>query len=113
MNSYELCVLQLFDRLKAERPHVLEDKVHVLEGDVKQPKLGLSDEDIRLLQDKVSFIYHVAANVRFNEPFNDAVLMNVRGTREVANLALDCKHLQVRTCTFYTNLFINSKVTYF
>lgn len=57
--------------------------------------LGLSDTDRQKLVDNVNVIFHVAASVRFDDPLKYAILLNTRGTREVAQLALDTKNLAV------------------
>lgn len=58
-------------------------------------RLGLSDEEYGFLVENVSVVFHVAASVRFDEPIRDATIMNVRGTREVVQLAKQMKHLKV------------------
>lgn len=57
--------------------------------------LGLSKADREKIINEVSIIYHVAASVRFDDPLKDAVLLNMRGTREVCQLALETKNLSV------------------
>lgn len=57
--------------------------------------LGLSPENRKLLTEKINVIFHGAASVRFDDSLTDAVLLNTRGTREVVNLALEMKKLQV------------------
>lgn len=56
---------------------------------------GLSDEDRQLIKDNVNIIFHGAASVRFNDTLTDAILINVRGTREICQLALECKNIIV------------------
>lgn len=58
-------------------------------------RLGLSDEHYNFLVKNVSVVFHVAASVRFDEPIKDATIMNVRGTREVVQLAKQMKQLAV------------------
>lgn len=43
---------------------------------------------------QVSIIFHVAASVRFDEVFNTAVAINIRGIKEVIDLARNCKKLE-------------------
>lgn len=64
-------------------------------GDVTELRLGLSDENYNYLVGNVTVIFHVAASVRFNESIRDATIMNVRGTREVVQLAKQIKNLAV------------------
>lgn len=58
--------------------------------------LGLSASDRKLLTDKVSVVYHTAASVRFDDPLQEAIKINVRGTREVVNLTKEMKNISVR-----------------
>ena len=85
---------QLFDRVRSEHPAALAKVVPVV-GDCGELGLGLSPEHRRLLQDNVSFVIHCAATVRFDEPIKKAALLNVRGTREVVELARSFKDLKV------------------
>lgn len=75
----------------------MEKQIVPLAGDMNQLNLGLNPEDRKTLIDNVNLIYHVAASVRFDDPLTDAVIMNIRGTREVCTLSLDAKHLEVRS----------------
>ncbi|XP_026286499.1 fatty acyl-CoA reductase 1-like isoform X2 [Frankliniella occidentalis] len=95
----------LFDRLRAEQPHAL-DKIVVLPGDITELGLGLSQEHRALLQREVSVVYHVAASVRFDDPFRKAVFTNLRSTREVVELARGMPQLKVlvHVSTAYTNI---------
>jgi alcohol-forming fatty acyl-CoA reductase len=43
---------------------------------------------------QVEFIFHGAATVRFDEPLKTAVEINVRGTREIFQLARQCGKLK-------------------
>uniref|UniRef100_A0AAR5Q6I7 Fatty acyl-CoA reductase n=1 Tax=Dendroctonus ponderosae TaxID=77166 RepID=A0AAR5Q6I7_DENPD len=51
--------------------------------------------DRRQLLDDVDVIYHAAASVRFDDSLKSAILLNVRGTREVGVLAHEMRHLEV------------------
>ncbi|XP_052132153.1 fatty acyl-CoA reductase wat-like, partial [Frankliniella occidentalis] len=92
-------------RLRAEQPHAL-DKIVVLPGDITELGLGLSQEHRALLQREVSVVYHVAASVRFDDPFRKAVFTNLRSTREVVELARGMPQLKVlvHVSTAYTNI---------
>lgn len=73
-------------------------------GDVTQLGLALSTEDKQRMSE-VSVIFHVAANVRFDDMLRDAVLLNTRGTREVVKFAETLKNLVVmmHVSTTYSN----------
>jgi len=58
-------------------------------------RLGINDEDYDMLVRNVSIVFHVAATVRFDEPIRDAIIKNVRGTREVVRLSEQMKNLIV------------------
>ncbi|XP_044737512.1 putative fatty acyl-CoA reductase CG5065 [Chrysoperla carnea] len=97
--------IPLFERIKKERPGICEEKLVIINGNVKELNLGLSAEDKQLLEEKVSIIFHVAASVRFDDPLKDAVLLNTRGTRELMKMALNMKKLKVllHVSTTYCN----------
>src|SRR4028119_2149270 len=63
------------------------EKVRVLEGDVHAPSLGLGEEDLTELSEKVDVVVHSAASVVFDAPLDAAVDSNVRGTVGLLKLA--------------------------
>lgn len=65
----------------------------------------MTDEDWKMLTENVNIIFNVAASVRFDDHLSYAILMNVRSTREVTSLGLECKNLSVfvHTSTTYCN----------
>ncbi|XP_075988816.1 fatty acyl-CoA reductase wat-like isoform X2 [Anticarsia gemmatalis] len=83
----------VYDQLRSKQPG-FADKIFVMEGDVAELKLGLSEENWTTLTEEVDIIFHVAATVRFNEPLKMATLINLRGTREAVALGKECKHLK-------------------
>ncbi|XP_063926597.1 fatty acyl-CoA reductase 1-like [Zophobas morio] len=86
--------LPLFDVLKSKNLDSL-DKIKTVVGDVRELDLGLNLQERQLLIDEVNVVFHVAASVRFDDSLTDAVIMNTRGTREVAKLVLEMKNLDV------------------
>ncbi|CAH2101882.1 unnamed protein product [Euphydryas editha] len=94
----------LYDRLRKEVPDFIE-KIGIIEGDMGEINLGISDEDRTKLTNEVDFIFHGAATVRFDEALKTAVNINVRGTREILELARACKKLRahVHISTAYSN----------
>ncbi|XP_066990935.2 fatty acyl-CoA reductase 1 [Anabrus simplex] len=101
---HALTDVPLFDKLQKERPEAL-NKLKAVQGDVSELNLGLSLEDWQVLQERVSIVFHMAASVRFDDPIMKAVLINVRGTREVVQLASGMKQLKilVHVSTSYCN----------
>lgn len=66
-----------------------------MEGDINVEGLGLSIADRDILIEKTSIIFHLAANVRFDNTLKDAVFKNVRSTRDICILAEQMKNLLV------------------
>ncbi|CAH0713024.1 unnamed protein product, partial [Brenthis ino] len=123
----------LYDKLRKENPDFMQ-KIGIIEGDMCQINLGMSDADRGKLIQKASiinclvglsactaadaevldsstgsgqveFIFHGAATVRLDEALKTAVEINVRGTREVLQLARACTKLRalVHISTAYSN----------
>ncbi|XP_014681549.1 PREDICTED: fatty acyl-CoA reductase 1-like [Priapulus caudatus] len=88
MNEFMLQVL--FNAVKNENPDIVE-KLHIIGGDVSEPRLGLSDSDYELLTDKINVILHVAASINFIEPL-----------RYAGALPESAKHLQAIASHFYS-----------
>ncbi|XP_055612979.1 fatty acyl-CoA reductase wat-like [Uranotaenia lowii] len=99
----EMFKIPLFDMLRQTRPEVFK-KVIPVSGDCSQLKMGLDDHVFETLS-KVQFIFHVAASVRFDDPLRKAILLNVRGTREVLEWATSLKNLKavIHVSTCYSN----------
>lgn len=93
-----------FDTLRKQQP-TFKDKIRVVKGDVTLPGLGLSNEDRQTLINNVNIIIHGAATVRFDEKLKMAVNINVRGTKYILELALECLNLEsfVHVSTAYSN----------
>ncbi|XP_023026528.2 putative fatty acyl-CoA reductase CG5065 [Leptinotarsa decemlineata] len=86
--------LPIFDVLKKSNSAAL-NKLIPINGDGAELQLGLSDEDRELLVNNVHIIVHTAASVRFDDSLKYAITLNVRGTREIVQLATEVKNLSV------------------
>lgn len=84
---------------KVRGPEVIK-KVEAIAGDVILPDLGIAKEDREKIAAETDIIYHCAATIRFDEPLKKAVLLNVRGTKLMLELAKECKKLIVSILTF-------------
>ncbi|XP_038052736.1 fatty acyl-CoA reductase 1-like isoform X2 [Patiria miniata] len=95
---------RLFDRIREENPDVL-DKLVTIEGDIMEPNLGISDEDVARLQEEVQIIYHSAATVRFDEKLGLSLKLNVGSVQKMLQLAQGMKKLEVflHVSTAYAN----------
>ncbi|XP_077499606.1 putative fatty acyl-CoA reductase CG5065 [Amblyomma americanum] len=102
---------QVFERLKQEQPAALE-KVRAVSGDITLPSLGLSRSDWATLVEEVSVVFHSAATIKFDEPLNVAVQLNLLGTRRVLELCKQIPNLSalVHVSTSYSNCDQNGEL---
>lgn len=66
-------------------------------GDTSEEGLGLRPVERQVIIERVSVMFHVAASVRFDDSMRDAVLQNVRSTRDLCILGAQMKKLAVST----------------
>jgi thioester reductase-like protein len=64
-----------------------ESRVLALNGNISQPKLGLSDKCWESLANEVSGLYHCGAEVDYVKPYQSSRSANVSGTVEIIRLA--------------------------
>lgn len=83
----------LFTKVKQLDPRFLQ-RVHPILGDLANVGLGLSSADRESLCSNVELVIHAGADVRLDASLGEAVLVNIRGTREMLRLAHNMKHLQ-------------------
>lgn len=86
--------MQCFDVLKKEQQDYTK-KVFLVNGDISQPDVGLSDDDKKIITSEVDVIFHCAATVRFDEPLQRACHINVRATRDLLRMAKQMAKLKV------------------
>lgn len=82
----------IFNLVRQQQPEAL-NKIIAIKGDITEINLGLSLDDIKLLEN-TSFVFHVAATIRFDEPLKKAILQNTRATREALKIAETFKNLK-------------------
>ena len=68
-----------------------KSRLHVIEGDLEEPTLGLSPVDSQRLTQGIDAIYHCAAEVDWVSPYSQLRPANVRGTIELLRLASTSK----------------------
>ncbi|TRY64151.1 hypothetical protein TCAL_04001 [Tigriopus californicus] len=80
-------------------------KVKVITGDVSEKGLGLKPADRRKVIENISVVFHSAATIKFDEVLTKAVFLNVRGTRDLLNLAKNMVKLRafIHVSTAYCN----------
>ncbi|CAH0385057.1 unnamed protein product [Bemisia tabaci] len=101
----ELLKNSVFDRVRAECPASIFEKVICIEGNVTEAGLGLAIEDKATLISNVNVVFHSAATVKFNEALPSAVDLNTRGTKRVIELCHSIYKLEalVHVSTAYSN----------
>ncbi|KAG7201517.1 hypothetical protein KM043_004269 [Ampulex compressa] len=85
--------LPLFELVRSTNPSIMEKLVPV-QADIMTEGLGLGPMERQILINRVSLIFHVAANVRFDDKLKDAVFTNTRSTRDICILAGGMKNLK-------------------
>ncbi len=68
-------------------------------GDIKQPKLGLSDEEYDLLVKKVDMVIHTAANVNHAGKYSSFERTNVIGTQNIIDFCMEAGAVLQHTST--------------
>lgn len=89
----EIFTSPAFEPLKRSNPEAIQ-KVTLLHGDLFVPHLGLTEEDRNIIIEEVNVIFHVAANVRFDEHIKKSTFTNVRATKDLITLAHRIKKLK-------------------
>ncbi|XP_060823526.1 fatty acyl-CoA reductase 1-like isoform X2 [Bombus pascuorum] len=94
----------IFDCVGAQNPTIFY-KIHLVEGDVTLPNLGLSQKDRDMLIENVNIVFHIAATISFHQPLNTIVDANVKGTANIIKLCKELKHVisVVYVSTAYSN----------
>ncbi|CAG9854988.1 unnamed protein product [Phyllotreta striolata] len=84
----------IFEQLKTTSRGSIE-KLRCVEGDITQPNCGLSEVNLAQLEKRITSVFHMAANVRFDQPVKSAVQLNTGGTLNVLELACRFPDLKV------------------
>ncbi len=81
--------LQRIAARDAEAAATLRRRVHVLPGDLSQPRLGLAEDHWNRVSEQASAIYHCGATVDYVRPYEALRKANVQGTEEALRLACE------------------------
>lgn len=85
---------KVFELIRNQNPDAIK-KLKIINGDITEDDLGISEEDKKILQDNCNIIFHSAACVRFDQKLKYAVNMNTTGTLRLLTLAETMKKLEV------------------
>ncbi|XP_069691433.1 fatty acyl-CoA reductase wat-like [Periplaneta americana] len=89
----EMFQKSVFEKLWSASPG-FRKKIIVIEGDISAEGLGVSPEDRQLLMQRVNVVFHLAAATSPDESLKNAVLSNVRGTKDLLQLCGQCPRLK-------------------
>ena len=72
----------------------------------------MSDHDKMELREEVNVVFHSAASIKFDDELSKAVTMNVRGTKELMDLAKEMGNLRsfVHVSTCYSHCHLRDEV---
>jgi amino acid adenylation domain-containing protein/thioester reductase-like protein len=79
-------IQQALERAYLWQPE-FQARIHVLPGDLAQPRLGLDEATFAQLAEQIEVIYHNGAAVNMLYPYEALQAANVEGTREIIRLA--------------------------
>ncbi|KAF9966383.1 cyclin-dependent kinase inhibitor far1 [Mortierella alpina] len=109
--EHDVFASKIFDTLKAQfsSPQEFHDrivsKIIPVAGDITVDRLGLSNENLAMIQDDTRVVINSAASVSFDDPLNNALEMNTRGPFRTFAVAQGIKNLSafVHISTCYVN----------
>ncbi len=85
----------------------LGTRVHVMEGDVTLPHLGLGEDDLGILQKEISHFYHIAALTTLNGSEADCRRINVGGTENVLTLVKNLRqHGKLKRFFYFSTAYV-------
>lgn len=90
---------KIFEKVREKTPDAM-NKLVCIPGDINEPSIGLNESGLKILQDKIDIVFHVAATVRFNESLKEAANLNTFGTQRVMELCTQMKNLKVSGVVF-------------
>jgi len=95
----------LFESIKRDNPENLK-KIIPINGDIMDENLALSPEDMQILINNVTVVFHSAATVKFDEDLRFAMQLNVLGTKRLLHLCHKMKNFAVfvHASTAFANL---------
>ncbi|XP_044762651.1 putative fatty acyl-CoA reductase CG5065 [Coccinella septempunctata] len=91
-------------------------KLECISGDLTMENLSLSSRDEKNLRENVEVVFHMAANVRFDQTLKNALILNTLGTKRVLDLACTFENLKafvhVSTTYCHCDLTVLEEKTY-
>jgi thioester reductase-like protein len=85
---------KMADRAREAAAQLDSGRIEVIEGDIAERGLGLTDDRLERLRAEVTLVYHLAAIYNLAVPPEIAQRVNVDGTGNVLDLCADCERLE-------------------
>ncbi|KAL0831449.1 hypothetical protein ABMA28_002251 [Loxostege sticticalis] len=79
-----------FQRIKDKNPSLMK-KIKPISGNLEEDNIGISRNDISILQQEVSVVFHAAAKLSFNMDMTTAININTKPTEQLIAI---CKQMQ-------------------
>lgn len=98
----------VFQRIHSECPQAF-NKLIPIEADINDTNsFGISQLNMKKLKTEVSFVFHLAATVKFTEPLEIAIRTILIATRTLLDIAQTFKHLEafVYVSTAFSNVHV-------
>lgn len=93
--SQERAIEALTNLMPNHFPGIMDTgKVQFILGDMTQPGLGISDQDLKRLCEDTSVVIHAAANIGLRVPLREAVRDNCLPSLQLASMATTFKNLR-------------------
>ncbi|KAE8311600.1 male sterility protein-domain-containing protein [Aspergillus transmontanensis] len=82
--------------------------VTVIEGDILEPNLGIDEDHLQALQERVNIVIHTASSINLMSSLEKLAKPVIHGSEHVAHFALQCQQLDrfVYVSTAYVNAFL-------
>lgn len=87
------------------------DRLIVLNGDIRHPRMGLSDSQISMVRENAEIFIHAASSINLTSSLADLATPIVKATEMAAELALSCQHLTrfVYVSSAYANAHLGQR----
>ncbi|CRL06243.1 CLUMA_CG018946, isoform A [Clunio marinus] len=94
----------IFDFIRKQSPELL-NKLNFIEVNYNLSNLSINEETMSCISSEVEIVFNVVASVKFNEKLQDAIEINLLGTKKVVDLVLKLKRLKsfIHVSTLFSN----------
>ena len=108
---YRLVIHQLYLNTKFKKRD-LQQQIHLVDGDLEQDNLGLSEAQWKYLAKEIDVIYHAAASRPIAAPLENLRQTNVFGTKQLLRLAQSVQEAgELERFNYISNAYIAGKRT--